>query len=47
MNYIVIFEDDCEFKSDLHILDSYINEFINILPSFDHKETGKYLDSKM
>lgn len=24
-----------------------LNEFINILPSFDHKETGKYLDSKM
>jgi hypothetical protein len=24
-----------------------INEFINILPSFDHMETGKYLDSKM
>jgi FlaA1/EpsC-like NDP-sugar epimerase len=24
-----------------------INEFINILPDFDHKETGKYLDSKM
>jgi FlaA1/EpsC-like NDP-sugar epimerase len=24
-----------------------LNEFMNILPSFDHKETGKYLDSKM
>ncbi len=24
-----------------------LNEFINILPGFDHKETGKYLDSKM
>jgi FlaA1/EpsC-like NDP-sugar epimerase len=24
-----------------------LNEFINILPSFDHKDTGKYLDSKM
>lgn len=24
-----------------------LNEFINILPDFDHKETGKYLDSKM
>jgi FlaA1/EpsC-like NDP-sugar epimerase len=24
-----------------------LNEFIDILPSFDHKETGKYLDSKM
>ena len=24
-----------------------LNEFINILPSFVHKETGKYLDSKM
>lgn len=24
-----------------------LNEFINILPSFYHKETGKYLDSKM
>lgn len=24
-----------------------LNEFINILPGFDHMETGKYLDSKM
>jgi FlaA1/EpsC-like NDP-sugar epimerase len=24
-----------------------LNEFVNILPGFDHKETGKYLDSKM
>ena len=24
-----------------------LNEFINLLPDFDHKETGKYLDSKM
>jgi FlaA1/EpsC-like NDP-sugar epimerase len=24
-----------------------LNEFIHILPDFDHKETGKYLDSKM
>lgn len=24
-----------------------LNEFINILPEFDHMETGKYLDSKM
>jgi FlaA1/EpsC-like NDP-sugar epimerase len=24
-----------------------LNEFIRILPGFDHKETGKYLDSKM
>ena len=24
-----------------------LNEFNNILPGFDHKETGKYLDSKM
>jgi FlaA1/EpsC-like NDP-sugar epimerase len=24
-----------------------LNEFKNILPDFDHKETGKYLDSKM
>ena len=24
-----------------------LNEFIHILPGFDHKETGKYLDSKM
>ena len=24
-----------------------LNEFINILPSFDHMDTGKYLDSKM
>ncbi len=28
-------------KSDL------LKEFVNILPDFDHKETGKYLDSKM
>ena len=34
-DYIVIFEDDCEFKSDLHILDSYINEFINLQQSWD------------
>lgn len=24
-----------------------LNEFIHLLPDFDHKETGKYLDSKM
>jgi hypothetical protein len=24
-----------------------LNQFINVLPSFNHKETGKYLDSKM
>jgi len=24
-----------------------LNELINVLPGFDHKETGKYLDSKM
>ena len=24
-----------------------LNQFMNVLPSFDHKETGKYLDSKM
>ena len=24
-----------------------LNEFVNILPVFNHKETGKYLDSKM
>jgi FlaA1/EpsC-like NDP-sugar epimerase len=24
-----------------------LKEFVNILPGFDHKETGKYLDSKM
>jgi FlaA1/EpsC-like NDP-sugar epimerase len=29
---------------DKHYL---LNEFKNILPSFDHKDTGKYLDSKM
>lgn len=26
---------------------SLLNEFNRILPSFEHKETGKYLDSKM
>jgi FlaA1/EpsC-like NDP-sugar epimerase len=27
--------------------DDLLNEFKKLLPSFDHKETGKYLDSKM
>ena len=27
--------------------DALLNEFKKLLPSFDHKETGKYLDSKM
>lgn len=27
--------------------DKLLNEFVKIIPDFDHKETGKYLDSKM
>lgn len=34
-DYIVIFEDDCEFISDLSSLNHYINEFINLNLSWD------------
>ena len=27
--------------------EDYINHFNELLPAFDHKETGKYLDAKM
>ena len=27
--------------------DKLLNEFVKIIPDFDHKETGKSLDSKM
>ena len=50
--------DDFKLDSFLTKIDSYkqnriwskkdlLEEFLKILPDFDHKETGKYLDSKM
>lgn len=50
--------DDFSLDSFLTKIDSYkqnriwskkdlLEEFLKILPDFDHKETGKYLDSKM